>query len=38
MIILALILAILIIFVIIEYNSVVKLKKQMNNSYSVIDD
>ena len=37
MIILALILAILIIFVIIEYNSMVKLKKQMNNSYSVID-
>ena len=29
--------AILIIFVIIEYNNMVKLKKQMNNSYSVID-
>ena len=37
MIILAIILVILIIFVIIEYNSMIKLKKQMNNSYSVID-
>lgn len=37
MIILAIILVILIIFVIIEYNNMVKLKKQMNNSYSVID-
>lgn len=37
MIVLAIILVLLIIFVIIEYNSMVKLKKQMNNSYSVID-
>lgn len=37
MIILTIILVILIIFVIIEYNNMVKLKKQMNNSYSVID-
>lgn len=31
------ILVILVVFVIIEYNMIVKLKKQMNNSYSVID-
>lgn len=37
MIVLAIILILLVIFVIIEYNSMIKLKKQMNNSYSVID-
>lgn len=35
--ILVVILVILVLFVIVEYNMMVKLKKQMNNSYSVID-
>ena len=35
--ILVIILVILVLFVIVEYNMMVKLKKQMNNSYSVID-
>ena len=35
--ILVVLLVILVLFVIVEYNMMVKLKKQMNNSYSVID-